>query len=79
VAKVDALKNGHLRCILVDPTGGSIKAMAWRAEGGKLGTRLLARAGPLHLAGRLRADDWNGRRGVQLEIEDAADPRQRAA
>jgi single-stranded-DNA-specific exonuclease len=25
--------------------------------------------------GRLKADDWNGRRGVQFEIEDIADPR----
>jgi single-stranded-DNA-specific exonuclease len=27
------------------------------------------------VAGRLKADDWNGRRGVQFEIEDVADPR----
>ena len=29
----------------------------------------------VHLVGRLKADDWNGRRGVQFEIEDVADPR----
>ena len=33
--------------------------------------------GALHVAGKLKADDWNGRNGVQLEIEDAADPRMR--
>jgi hypothetical protein len=26
------------------------------------------------LAGKLRADDWRGRNGVQLSIEDAAAP-----
>ena len=31
--------------------------------------------GALHIVGRLKSDDWNGRRGVELEIEDAADPR----
>jgi single-stranded-DNA-specific exonuclease len=29
----------------------------------------------LSVVGRLKADDWNGRRGVQFEIEDVADPR----
>jgi len=28
----------------------------------------------VHVAGRLRQDDWNGRIRVQLEIEDAATP-----
>jgi len=65
---------GHVRCRLVGPGGGSVKAIAWRAEETELGRRLLA-GGPLHLAGRLKADDWNGRRGVQFEIEDGADPR----
>ncbi|MFY7850739.1 MAG: hypothetical protein ACOVQ6_02990, partial [Brevundimonas sp.] len=32
-------------------------------------------AGGLAVAGRLKPDDWNGRRGVQLEIEDVHDPR----
>ena len=34
------------------------------------------RDGALHLAGKLKPDDWQGREGVELEIEDAADPRQ---
>ena len=36
---------------------------------------VLAGQGGLNLVGRLKADDWNGRRGVQFEIEDVADPR----
>ena len=35
---------------------------------------LSARGRSLHLAGHLRADDWQGRRGVQLFIEDVAYP-----
>ncbi len=72
------LKGGHIRCDLTDSSGGNLRAIAWRAHESELGARLMA-GGSLHLAGRLRPDDWNGREGVQLEIEDAADPRRMAA
>jgi single-stranded-DNA-specific exonuclease len=68
------LRGGHVRCMLTG-AGGKLKAVAWRAEDTELGRRLLNGAGGLHLAGRLKADDWNGRQGVEFEIEDAADPR----
>jgi single-stranded-DNA-specific exonuclease len=71
------LRGGHVRCTLAG-AGGKLKAVAWRAEDTELGRRLLGGAGGLHLAGRLKADDWNGRQGVELEIEDAADPRRNA-
>ena len=29
----------------------------------------------VHVAGRLKPDDWQGREGVEFEIEDVADPR----
>jgi single-stranded-DNA-specific exonuclease len=69
------MRGGHMRCLLVDAHGGRLKAVAWRVEDTELGRRLAVGGGALHVAGRLRADDWNGRLGVQLEIEDAADPR----
>ncbi len=68
------LRGGHVRCMLAG-AGGKLKAVAWRAEDTELGRRLMSGAGGLHLAGRLKADDWNGRQGVEFEIEDAADPR----
>jgi len=68
------LRGGHVRC-QVTGAGGRLKAVAWRAEDTELGKRLMAGGGGLHLAGKLKADDWNGRQGVELEIEDAADPR----
>ena len=68
------LRGGHIRCVL-SGAGGKLKAIAWRAEDTELGRRLMAGGGGLHVAGRLKPDDWNDRRGVQLEIDDAADPR----
>jgi len=68
------LRGGHIRCV-VTGAGGKLKAVAWRAEDTDLGRRLMSGGGGVHLAGRLKADDWNGRQGVELEIEDAADPR----
>ncbi len=73
------MRGGHIRCTLSDGRGSRLRAVAWRAEETDGGRRLLAGGGPLHVAGKLKADDWNGRNGVQLEIEDVADPRMRAA
>ena len=70
------MRGGHVRVEFEGTDGGRLKAVAWRAAEGELGRRLLARDGLVHAAGRLRADDWMSRRGVQLEIEDVADPRQ---
>ncbi|MDB5438359.1 MAG: recJ [Caulobacteraceae bacterium] len=70
------MKGGHVRCTLTDQAGRRLKAMAWRAGDTPLGQRLLSGEGGLHVAGRLKPDDWQGREGVELEIEDAADPRQ---
>ena len=70
-----ALKGGHVRCTLTDQTGGRLKAIAWRCEDTEIGQRLLRDGGLIHVAGRLKPDDWQGRQGVQLEIEDVADPR----
>lgn len=70
-----AMNGGHVRCRLVAADGASVKAISWRCADMPTGKALLAGQGGLHLVGRLKADDWNGRRGVQFEIEDIADPR----
>jgi single-stranded-DNA-specific exonuclease len=64
---------------LIDSTGGRLNAIAWRADNTELGARLMAGGGALHVAGYLKTNDWNGRRGVQFEIEDAADFRRSAS
>jgi single-stranded-DNA-specific exonuclease len=70
-----ALRGGHVRCTLVDRSGAKLKAVAWRVEDSELGRRLLQEGGAIHVAGRLKPDDWQGRESVEFEIEDAADPR----
>ena len=69
------MNGGHVRCRLVGADGASVRAIAWRGADLPGGKALLAGQGGLSLVGRLKADDWNGRRGVQFEIEDVADPR----
>ncbi|MEW6538660.1 MAG: single-stranded-DNA-specific exonuclease RecJ [Pseudomonadota bacterium] len=70
-----AMNGGHVRCRLVGPDGASVKAIAWRCADLPTGQALLSGQGGLSVVGRLKADDWNGRKGVQFEIEDVADPR----
>ncbi|UTP37798.1 single-stranded-DNA-specific exonuclease RecJ [Phenylobacterium sp. LH3H17] len=70
-----ALRGGHVRVTLTDGSGGRLKAVAWRAEDTEIGRRLMSEGGAVHVAGRLKPDDWQGRESVELEIEDVADPR----
>lgn len=69
------MTGGHVRCRLVGADGASVRAVAWRCADLESGRALLGGGSGLMIAGRLKADDWNGRCGVQLEIEDVADPR----
>lgn len=71
-----SMRGGHVRCELTDVRGQKLRAVAWRVQETALGARLLSGEGALHVVGKLKPDDWQGREGVQMEIEDAADPRQ---
>jgi len=74
IVNVQPVGADHVRCILTGPDGtGRLKAIAFRAAGTPLGAALLAaRGAPLHLAGQLRIDDWQGAESAQLIIDDAA-------
>lgn len=64
----------HVRCTLVQSDGTRLKAIAFRAMGTELGEVLLSeRQMPLHIAGRLTINDWNGKREGQIFIDDAAE------
>ena len=68
-------KEGATIRAFVEGEGGGprLKAMAFRAKEGPLAEALLARTGtPLHLAGHLRAEEWNGTTGVGFVVSDAA-------
>lgn len=76
VVKADIVGKDHVRCIFTGEDGGRLKAIAFRAASTPLGAVLMDRgSGLLHVAGRLSADDWQGRRGVQMTIEDACPTR----
>ena len=75
VASVKPVRGGHVRVELQAQGGPRLRAVAWRAGDTELGRALCSQAGALHVAGRLRPDDWMGRDGVELEVEDVADPR----
>lgn len=70
-----AMRGGHVRCDLVGVDGQKLRAIAWRAADTPIGERLLSGESGVHVTGKLKPDDWQGRAGVQLEIEDVADPR----
>ena len=75
VVKADLVGQNHVRVVLAGARGGRLKGIAFGIADSPLGQALLSSRGrAMHLAGHLRADDWQGRRGVQLFIEDAAFP-----
>jgi single-stranded-DNA-specific exonuclease len=77
VRVVDAAVVGtdHVRCILGDGANGRLKGIFFRAAESEAGQALLRSGGrTLHVAGRLKPDDWRGRRSVQIEIDDVAWP-----
>ena len=66
----------HVRCVLEAGDGSRLDAVAFRAADQAVGAALLSSSGlPLHVAGHLRRDTWNGREKRELVIEDVADPR----
>ena len=70
---VKQVGDSHLRCSLRGSDGGSIGAVAFRVVGTPLGDYLLSQPdSPLHVAGRLQRDFWNGRERIEVLIEDAA-------
>ncbi len=72
IIKPSVVGDGHVRCILSGQGGGRLKAMAFASVPEDVRTLIQTTRGPLHIAGFLRADDWNGRRDVQFMVHDAA-------
>ena len=62
-----------MRVTLATPEGARVAGIAFRCAETPLGTALReAQNRTVHVLGRLRADNWKGRNGVQLHIEDVA-------
>lgn len=67
---------GHVSCQLVGRSGSRLKAIAFRAADSELGHALLSNDGtPMHVAGSLKVDNWQGNLNAQLFIDDAAPAR----
>jgi single-stranded-DNA-specific exonuclease len=60
----------HFKFIAED-TSGRVECIAWRALDTPLGDAI-RQGGRLHIAGRLKVNEWQGRRRVQMDIMDAA-------
>ena len=68
-----AISGGHVRATLRAQDGSTVQAIAFRAAETPMGERLLKdRDRPIHVAGALSIDTWQGRREVRFRIVDAA-------
>jgi single-stranded-DNA-specific exonuclease len=64
---------GTIRAFVEGEGGGRLKAMLFRAREGAVADALLARDSvALHLAGHLRAEEWNGTMAACFAISDVA-------
>jgi len=74
VVKAEIVGNGHVRAILTDAMNHNrIKAIAFKSAETPIGQTLLKSNGQfLHIAGRLKAENYQGRESVQINIEDVA-------
>lgn len=73
VSFADVVGQGHVRLRLAGGDGARLDAIAFRTADTALGQGLLkARGATIHVAGRLKAEEWNGQKRVQLHVDDAA-------
>ncbi len=80
VQYADIVGENHIRVTLRGADGKRLQAIAFRAAGESWGNRLLQRnSAPLHVAGHLRANFWQGQRRVQFVIQDVAEPQPQGA
>jgi single-stranded-DNA-specific exonuclease len=71
----DEVGQAHLRLRFKAGDGAIVNAMAFRAVGQKLGNVLAQNRGqPLHVAGSLAVDRWQGAERVQMRVADVAVP-----
>ncbi|MFG1298731.1 single-stranded-DNA-specific exonuclease RecJ [Xanthobacter sp. V3C-3] len=75
ISFVESFGAGHVRARIASPDGATLKATAFRSAEEPLGRALLAARGrPLHVAGSLELDTWQGETRAALRIRDVAEP-----
>ena len=67
-------RDGATLRLFIEGEGGEgrVKAMLFRAAGTELGEALSLPGTPLHLAGQIRAEEWNGTTTASFIVTDAA-------
>lgn len=71
----DEVGQAHLRLRFKSGDGAIVNAIAFRSIGQKLGNALIQHRGqPLHVAGSLAVDRWQGTERVQFRVTDVAVP-----
>lgn len=67
--------DSHVRCSIQASDGSRMDAIAFRATHSPIGDMLLKSDGrPLHIAGQVKRDTWQGRTKTDVTIDDVADP-----
>lgn len=62
----------HVRCTLESAGRGHLSGISFRSTDRPLGQAILSAKGrPMHVAGRLRINNWRGQNSAQLLIDDA--------
>jgi single-stranded-DNA-specific exonuclease len=75
IAYAEEVGQAHVRVRLKAGSGAIINGIAFRSVGQKLGQALLSNRGqPMHVAGSLSIDRWQGAERVQFRVIDAAEP-----
>lgn len=69
----EAVVGGNIRCYFASDNGRSISAICYRSVDTKVGEVLLSSVGErFKIAGKIRVNEWNGRRNIQFIVDDVA-------
>ena len=73
IAYAERVKGGHVRCAFEDNAGGRISGICFQAEQNGLAEILLDPNAPrVHVTGRLKVNNWQGRQSIDLQLVDLA-------
>ena len=76
VVQADRVGENHIRCVFTaGAAGGRLQGIAFRAADTKVGDVLLEAketGKPIHIAGQLRLNVWQGTERVDFHVEDVA-------
>jgi len=73
IAKPQVIGSGHIKCFLNSMSGASVKAICFNCVDNEIGKTLLDHKGEVFdVAGYIKADNWMGRKDVQIIINDIA-------